>query len=83
MPRTRAYAEYASAFRQPGPPDSLDDPLEFLAERRMVGNPRSFLHQFLHREPGPHLQELRNRGGRLCLLAAPGVRGGEIDVQAV
>src|SRR5204863_163698 len=62
---------------------SLDNPLEFLAEGWIVGSSCAFLHQCLHREPRSQLQELRNRGRRLCLLPPPGVRRGEIDVGEV
>src|SRR5207249_6636507 len=73
----------ALAFWQPSLTCSLDNALEFLAEGWIVGSSCSFLHQCLHREPWPQLQELRNRGRRLCILPPPGVRRGEIDVGEV
>src|SRR4030095_16500339 len=72
-----------SAFGQPGPAYSLDDPLEFLAEGWIVGSSCSFLHQCPHRAPWPQLHELRDRGRRLCVLPPPSVRRGEIDVGKV
>ena len=71
---------FALAFWQPGLTCSLDNPLILLAEGRIVGKAESFLQQSLHCVPWSQLEELRNRRCGLCVLPAPSVRGGEINV---
>jgi hypothetical protein len=66
------------AFWQPGLACSIDNPLELLAERRIVGILRSVLRQGLYREAPPDLQDFRNRRRRFGLLTSPRIRGGEV-----
>src|SRR5207249_6683896 len=69
-----------SAFRQAGLACSLDNPFELLAERRIVGIPRSVLRQLLHREAWSNFKKLRNRRRRLGLhVVRVGVVGRESD----
>src|SRR4030095_692120 len=65
-------------FWQPGLACSLDNPLEFLAERWIVGILRSVLRQGLYCESRSDLQKLRNRRRRFGFLTSPGIRGGEV-----
>jgi hypothetical protein len=60
-----------SAFRQAGLACSLDNALELLAERRIVGVLRAGLRQGLDRGTRSHLQELRDRRRRFGFLTSP------------
>src|SRR6185369_10921114 len=57
---------------------SLDNVLELLAERWIVGVLRAVLRQGLDCEIRSHLQELHDSRRRFGFLTSPGIRGGEV-----